>query len=97
RAVLQDLTTGSTLAQAFAATGEFPTDFVALMEVGEETGRLSRSLHRQAEYLEVQTEREMQDLVKLIEPLTMMVLGAVVGFVILGCFLPIYQVVSQTL
>lgn len=97
RAVLEDLTTGSTLAQAFAATGEFPTDFVALMEVGEETGRLSRSLHRQAEYLEVQTEREMQDLVKLIEPLTMMVLGAVVGFVILGCFLPVYQVVSQTL
>ena len=95
--VLKYVTNGMTLSEAFEEVGGFGRDFTALLQVGEETGRLSLALEKQADFLEMNTQRDLQDLVKLVEPLTMMVLGIVVGVVILGSFLPIYQVVSQTL
>lgn len=97
RQVMSSVTNGCTLAESFRDTGQFSSDFVALVEVGEETGRLSRALEHQSLLLHEATERELQDLVRLIEPLTMLFLGGMVGFVVLGCFLPIYQVAALSL
>lgn len=95
--VLRGITGGSTLAEAFAETGEFSKQFVALVEVGEETGQLHRTLQRQADSQEEELLRTLDEATKLIEPLAMAVLGVVVGFVVIGCFLPIYQVISESL
>lgn len=95
--VLQSLSTGATITESFAEAGPFQPDYLAMIEVGEETGRLAIALERQADYLEVNAQRDLQDLVKLVEPLAMIILGCLVAFVMLGCFLPVYQVAAQTL
>ncbi len=93
----QGLHSGLSLSESFEKTGRFRKDFVALLEVGEETGRLSQVLKHQADYLEDLVGRLTGDSIKLLEPIAMMVLGFVVSFVILGSFLPVYQLVSQNL
>ena len=96
-AALRNIANGLSLTESLAKTEKFERDFLALIEVGEESGRLERALDRQARYLEEQTHEKLQDGIKLIEPLAMVFLGGMVGLVILGCFLPIYQLVAQNL
>lgn len=96
-AALRGISNGLTLTEALAKTEKFEPDFLALIEVGEESGRLERALDRQSLYLEEQTYSKLQEAIKLIEPLAMLFIGSIVGLVILGCFLPIYQIVAQNL
>lgn len=91
------LVEGSSLSESFAQTGAFSPTFVAIIEVGEETGRLSKSLVQQAGLLEETAERYIDGAVKMIEPVVMIILGFFVGFVVLGCFLPIYKMVAENL
>lgn len=95
--VLKGVMRGLSLAEAFSSTGKFSREFVAFVDVGEETGRLGRALDHQSAILEESSRMAVDDAVQFIEPLAMLFLGGLVGFVILGCFLPIYQVVFQGL
>lgn len=95
--VLKHVMRGESLASAFQMAGPFGSEFVAFVEVGEETGRLATALERQSRSLEEMSRMAVDDAVQWIEPMAMMFLGAVVGFVLLGCFLPVYQVVFQSL
>lgn len=92
-----ELMAGHSLSEAFDFTGEFSKDFVAILSVGEETGKLGSALGHQAAYLEENCSRLVADALKLLEPFAMLVLGFFVGFVVLGCFLPIYQMVAENL
>ena len=82
---------GEGLAPSLAREGVFPPLVRRMVEVGERTGELPAMLLRVAETLEHQLETALTALLSLVEPLLILVMGGMVGFVVLAVLLPIFQ------
>lgn len=75
----------------------FPTLFRHLAAGGEETGRLDFFLEQAAKLYLDEFQWQVQRLTQLVEPFMLFFLGAVVGFLVLACFLPFYNLMSVSL
>jgi type II secretory pathway component PulF len=87
---------GDSLAEAFSGAG-FPHLFVSTIKAGGESASLPKLLGSLAGLLEQRVEASRDRFLSLIEPMLVAGLGVVVGFVVLGCFLPIYSLISSPL
>jgi type IV pilus assembly protein PilC len=86
---------GATLSSVFKAhTNLYPVIVGEMIEVGEETGKLSEMLMNIAVFYEEEVEAATKDLSTIIEPLLMIVIGAVVGFFAVSMISPMYSVMS---
>ncbi len=83
---------GVALHSAIAETGFFPPILTQLVTVGEQAGQLTTFLEKAADILEERTERLLQRLVALVEPVMILVFGGIVGFVALSLLQAIYSV-----
>lgn len=83
---------GVALHRALGETAFFPPLLAQLVTVGEESGQLQTFLQKAAEILEERTERSLQRLVALIEPVMIILFGGIVGFVALSLLQAIYSV-----
>jgi general secretion pathway protein F len=72
-------------------SGVFPTLALQMVSVGEETGRLDEMLMRVSEYYEKETHNQLRQLVSMVEPLLIVVMGLVVGFVVVAMLLGIFS------
>jgi type IV pilus assembly protein PilC len=94
RAVLETrraVAEGRTFAEPLAETEVFPPMVVAMIAVGERTGRLEEMLNRVAEFYDDEVEVAVANLSALLEPLLMIILGFVVGGLVVSMYLPIFQ------
>jgi type IV pilus assembly protein PilC len=73
----------------------YPRICVQLTAVGEESARMPEMFGVMAEHYEEQIDHEIQILSSLMEPLLMSILAVVVGFIVMGVFLPMYSFVNQ--
>ena len=69
----------------------FPESVVEMIAVAEESGRLDRELLRLAETSEGDLDRRLQLLVTLAEPLMLFVTAAMVGTIVMGMLLPVFN------
>jgi type II secretion system protein F len=86
-----DIAEGERLSKKMRQSEIFPPIAVNMVAVGEETGELERTLLRVAETYETETDRALKTMVTLIEPLLIVVMAVVVGFIVLAMILPIFQ------
>lgn len=77
----REMIDGAGLATPVAATRLFPAVVTQMIRVGEETGTLDRQLEVAAKYYARELDYKIQKLTTLIEPMVMLVMGLVVGFV----------------
>jgi type IV pilus assembly protein PilC len=63
---------------------------VTMINVGEESGALDEILSKTADFYDVEADNAIQKMVSMLEPLMIVVLGAVVGTVIIGIMLPVF-------
>jgi type II secretion system protein F len=89
-----DISEGARLSTRMKQSRIFPPVAVNMVAVGEETGELDRTLLRIAESYEVETDRAIKTLVTLIEPLLIVTMALVVGFIVMAMILPIFQLSS---
>ncbi|MFH0763889.1 MAG: type II secretion system F family protein [Candidatus Omnitrophota bacterium] len=82
---------GSTLAGSIKKAGIFPAFAVNMIAVGEEGGRLEESLTEVANVYEKDVEQTIKIATTLIEPVLILAIGAVVGFIVLAMLLPIFN------
>lgn len=97
RAVVQireDVATGQQLAFAMRMTEQFPPLAVQMVGIGEEAGSLDAMLNRVADYYEEEVDNMVDTLTSLLEPFIIVVLGAMVGFLVVSMYLPIFQLGS---
>lgn len=87
--------TGKELVQALNSQGLFPPMTVEMVAVGEESGTVDRMMYRLAEYFDVEMERGLETIGKLVEPVILVGLGGGVAFILLAAFQPIYQLASS--
>jgi general secretion pathway protein F len=85
----ENITAGSSLAQPLAASGHFPPSVVEMIAVAEESNSLDSVLIQIADNLEKTTFRRLEVVVRLLEPLMLVVLAAFVMFVVLALMVPL--------
>lgn len=83
---------GMPLAAMLAKQQVFPPLVPQMISVGEETGELEKVLEKVAQYFETQVDQKIKNLTTAIEPLIMIVLGVVVGFIVFAIITPLYKI-----
>ena len=89
--VKQDVSTGMQLNFSMRSTGVFPMLAVQMTAIGEESGALDSMLDKVATYYEEEVDNMVDSLTSLMEPMIMAVLGVIVGGLVIGMYLPIFQ------
>ena len=82
---------GEALSDAIDKVDGFIKKLPAVIRVGEETGQLDKMLVSIANDLDFKSAQALARLVKYIEPVTIVIMAVVVGFVMIGVITPIYQ------
>ena len=82
---------GAPLASALAQHARFPRLLVMFARLGEQTGTLPTMLQRTAQQLGEEVQRRAMQLATILEPLLIVVMGAVVMLIVLAVMLPIIQ------
>ncbi|MEK7497448.1 MAG: type II secretion system F family protein [Patescibacteria group bacterium] len=75
--------------------GKIPTIMIKLIEAGEKTGSLDKSLSDIAEYFDYQVSNTLKTLIALVEPVMLVVIGVIVGGMMLSIIAPIYGLISE--
>lgn len=90
-----DLLTGQSFSESLSKYPVFPNMTVQMINVAEEGGGLSTSLERQSRFYEEETDRAIASTTSLIEPLAIIVVAILVGFVAISMFTAIYSLIGQ--
>lgn len=86
---------GEEIAAPLKATGVFPPMVIQMMSAGQETGKLDEMLIRIADFYDTEVDVAVDGLMKLIEPVMMVVMGGTVGCIVLGMFMPMFEMSSM--
>jgi type IV pilus assembly protein PilC len=84
RAARSQVVEGVELSRALAASRRFPHDVIAMVETGEETGKLPETLDKLADSYEEQVEHMIKNLGSLVQPLILIVFGGIAFFIALA-------------
>ena len=82
---------GKTIADPLAASGVFPKMVTHMIAVGESTGALDAMLGKIADFYEDEVDQAVAGLTSLLEPIMMVFLGIVIGFIVVAMYLPIFK------
>lgn len=83
---------GATVAAGFKRRSEIPEFVANMVAVGEESGRLDETLGEIAAFYQRELDRDLRQVTTLLEPLLILSVGVVVGFIIFAMLLPIFQI-----
>lgn len=87
---------GKNLSEGFrSAKGYLPAIMIKLIEAGEKTGSLERSMQEISEYFDYQVEKTLKTLTTLLEPVLLVLVGVVIGGLMLAIISPIYGLIGQ--
>jgi type II secretory pathway component PulF len=88
----EEVQQGTSVAAALDHAGAFPPLLIHMAGVGEETGQLPQMMARVADSLEFEVDSTLGRLTTLLEPMVIIVMGLIVGFIVLAVLLPIFQI-----
>jgi type IV pilus assembly protein PilC len=66
-----------------------------MVAVGEETGQLEHMLAKIADFYETEVDAKVKALTSLIEPIMIVFVGGVVGFIVIAMYLPIFTLYDK--
>lgn len=85
----ENITAGESLSVPLAASGHFPRNVTEMISVAEESNTLDTVLVNIAENMEKQTTRRLELMVKLIEPLMLLVMAGVILVIVIALLMPV--------
>jgi type II secretory pathway component PulF len=90
----ENVSSGETLAKPLAACGLIPRPVMAMIGVAEESNNLDNVLIHIADGIDRQTSVQLDLMVRLLEPLTLMIMASAILFVLIALLLPVFQMSS---
>ena len=91
----QSISEGKTLAEPLERTKVFPPMVVQMIGVGETTGALDAMLSKIADFYDDEVDSTVGNLPALLEPVLMVFLGVVIGFIVVAMYLPIFKLAGS--
>lgn len=91
----KSLETGSSLAEPLEKSWVFPPLVTQMVSIGEKTGSLDYMLEKIAEFYEDDVDRTVDSLKSLIEPLMILLLAGIVGFIVAAIMMPMFSLYDQ--
>jgi general secretion pathway protein F/type IV pilus assembly protein PilC len=91
----ENVTAGQKLADPLRKSGYFPPDVVEMITIAEEANALETVLVQVSDSLDKRTSRNLELMVKLLEPMMLMVMAVVVGFIAVGLLMPVFKISSS--
>jgi type IV pilus assembly protein PilC len=82
---------GGSIARPLAAHSAFPAMVSHMVSVGEDSGQLETMLEKIADFYDAEVDAKVKALTSLIEPIMIMFVGGVVGFIVISMYLPIFS------
>ena len=93
--VRASVTKGGTISTPMRAATVFPTMVTQMIGVGEETGALDAMMSKIADFYESEVEASVKALTSILEPVMIVVVGGIVGFIIIAMYMPMFQIYDQ--
>jgi len=87
----QDILAGEMLNKTLHKSNFYPSRLIALLKVGEETSNLDEMFKKVADEYNKEVERKTATIGSLIEPVLIVCLGGLVGFILVAMYLPLFQ------
>ena len=88
---MEDIQAGKSLNLALSRSAWFPPVFRQMVSVGEQSGDLEKMLYKVADAYEREVETRIAGMTALIEPIMILVMAVVVGFIVISILLPIFE------
>jgi len=82
---------GESIAQPLKRSGEFPPIVTHMIAIGEKSGQLEEMLDHIARAYDVQVESRLQAMTSVLEPILLVIMGVVVGFIVFAVLLPMME------
>jgi general secretion pathway protein F len=89
--VVEEIEAGKSLASPLAQSRWFPSIVVQMISVGEQSGKLETMLNKAADSYERDVEAQIMAMTSMLEPIMILVMGLVVGFIVVSILLPIFE------
>ena len=89
--VKREIFSGRPFSKSLRETKDFPETMCGFIEVGEETGKLNEMLNTVALYYEEEFDDAVDAFSQLLEPIMIVFLGVVIGFILVAMYTPIFQ------
>ncbi len=86
----EEVRKGISLSGTIRDVGVFPVMVTSMIEIGEESGALDEILEKTAAFYDEELEAALQKLTTMIEPLMIVVMAAVIGFIVIAMLLPMF-------
>jgi type IV pilus assembly protein PilC len=93
--VIASVKRGGTIAAPLAQAPIFPTMVTHMVGVGEESGALDSMLEKIAEFYEDQVAASIKALTSILEPIMIIVIGSIVGFIVISMYMPLFTVYNN--
>ncbi len=90
--VRESVKRGGTIADPLRTSPAFPTMVAHMVSVGEETGNLDGMLSKVADFYEDEVAASVKALTSILEPVMIIVVGGMVGFIIISMYMPMFKV-----
>ncbi len=92
---IEDVENGRTIHEALDESKVFPPMVISMIAIGEEAGSLPTMLDKVAEFYEEDVDAIAKNLGSVLEPIMLVLLGSVVGFLIVALYLPVFQATTS--
>ncbi len=93
--VITSVKRGGTIAAPLANAPIFPMMVTNMVGVGEETGALDTMLDKIADFYEDRVDASVKALTSILEPIMIIVIGGIVGFIVVSMYMPLFTVYNQ--
>ena len=86
---------GDPIGEPLEKSKMFPPMVIQMISIGEETGALDQMLGKVADFYEQEVESQLESLAAALEPLMIVALGGIVGFIVIAMFMPLIAIINQ--
>jgi type IV pilus assembly protein PilC len=93
--VIESVKRGGTIAAPLKEAPVFPGMVTQMVGVGEETGAMDTMLSKIADFYEDEVDAAVKALTSILEPVMIVVIGGIVGFIVISMYLPLFKVYDQ--
>ena len=93
--VIESVKSGGSIAAPLRDVPIFPSMVAQMIAVGEETGNLDTMLSKVADFYEDEVAAAVKALTSILEPIMIVFVGAIVGFIVIAMYMPMFKVYDQ--